>query len=175
MTTLLRLAERFVAFTVLWWVLSEGEPSSWLFGIPFASLASFASLRLTPARGWRLRPAGALRFLFFFAYQSFIGGVDVAWRAIRPSLPITPAFVSYPVRLPTESARVLLADTVSLLPGTLSSGFEGDVLVMHVLDHTQPIVDEVRTVEERIADALGLALGTDGPGPAGPVPDGGRT
>lgn len=158
MATLLRLLERLAVFIVLWWVLSEGDSSSWLFGVPFALLASWASLRLTPERGWRIRPLGALRFAVFFAYHSVAGGIDVALRALRPSMPITPGFVTCPVRLGTDSARVLLADTVSLLPGTLSSGFEGDTLVLHVLDCGLPVLEDVRRVEERIASALGLEL-----------------
>lgn len=158
MTTLIRLLERLAIFIVLWWVLSEGDSSSWLFGVPFAVLASWASLRLTPQRGWRIRPLGVLRFAAFFAYHSVAGGVDVALRALRPSMPLVPGFVTYPVRLGTDSARVLLADTVSLLPGTLSSGFEGDSLVLHVLDCDLPVFEDVRRVEERIASALGLEL-----------------
>lgn len=167
MATLIRLLERLVVFIVLWWVLAEGDSSSWLFGVPFAFLASWASLRLTPERGWRIRPLGALRFAGFFAFHSIAGGIDVAMRALRPSMPIDPGFVRCPVRLGTDSSRVLLADTVSLLPGTLSSGFEGDTLVLHVLDCDLPVLEDVRRVEERIAAALGLDLHeADGAGDA---------
>ncbi len=168
-----RLLERLIVFALLWWVLAEGDGSSWVFGAPFALFASVASLRLTPERGWHLRPLSAARFAGFFAYHSVIGGVDVAWRAVRPSMPISPGFVTCPIRLPTESARVLLADTVSLLPGTLSSGFEGDTLVLHVLDDTMPIRSDVERVEERIASALGLELAATTPD-ASPGGEGGH-
>lgn len=171
MRLVFRLLERLVAFTVAWWVLSEGDVSSWLFGVPFVVFASIASIRLTPERGWGLHPVRALRFAGFFAFHSVIGGIDVAFRAIRPSMPIAPGFVTCPVRLPTESSRVLLADTISLLPGTLSSGFEGDTLVLHVLDCGLPILDDVRRVEDRIAGALGIELD---PEPGAQVAAGGR-
>lgn len=161
-----RLLERVVVFVALWWVLSEGDGSSWVFGVPFVVFASAAALVLTPERTWRFHPLAAARFAWFFAVQSVVGGVDVALRALSPSMPLEPAFVEYPVRLPTEAARVLLANTVSLLPGTLSSGFDGDTLVMHVLDHTQPIVSGVARVEEHIAATMGLDL-TRAPSGAG--------
>lgn len=154
----LRFVERCAAFAAGWWVLAEGDPSSWLFGVPFAILATLASLRLTPARAWRAAPIGMARYVLFFLFRSFVGGVDVAWRAVRPSMPIEPDLVPYRFRLPPGPARVLLADTVSLLPGTLSTGIEGDVLVLHVLDRRAPVAEEVRVVEERIASALGLEL-----------------
>lgn len=158
MKQVVRSAERFAAFAVGWWVLAEGDRSSWPFGLVFAALATVASLKLTPARGWRAVPVGMVRYALFFTSQSFVGGVDVAWRAVRPSMPIEPDFVPYPLRLPPGPARVLLANTVSLLPGTLSTGIDGDVLILHVLDRTAPIVDEVGDVEERIASALGIEL-----------------
>ena len=162
----IRLLERMIVFLALWWVLAEGDASSWLFGVPFSLLASVAALSLTPTRRWRIRPLKALRFAAFFVYNSVVGGIDVAARAIRPSMPITPGFVTYPVRLPTEAARVLLADTVSLLPGTLSSGFEGEDLILHVLDVTAPVHEEVARVEYQIAGALGLKLDPVGQQPA---------
>lgn len=161
-----------MAFAFVWWLLCEGDAASWPFGLAFVATASIASFRLTPQRGWRLRPGGALRYAGFFMYQSMVGGIDVALRALRPSLPIDPGFVRYPMRLAPEAARVVLADTVSLLPGTLSSGFEGDVLVLHVIDRKLPVVEDVRRVEDRIAGALGLDLET-AEGPARPPEAGG--
>jgi multicomponent Na+:H+ antiporter subunit E len=166
----LRLVERFALFVVLWWVLAEGDSSSWVFGVPFALFATVTSVKLTPEHGWHVRPLGALGFAGYFAYHSVVGGVDVALRALRPSMPINPGFVVCPLRLPTESARVLLANTVSLLPGTLSSGFDGDSLVLHVLDCSMPAAEDVRRVEERIARALGLELtGADAAAAGGPT------
>ncbi len=161
MRLFIRFIERALVFASMWWVLCEGDVSSWPFGVAFVATASAVSIRLTPQRGWELRPAAAARFAGFFAYHSMLGGIDVALRALRPSIPIDPGFVRYPMRLRSEAARVLLADTVSLLPGTLSSGFDGDVLVMHVLDRTQPIVDDVRLVEDRIAASLGMEAKAD--------------
>lgn len=154
----MRLLGRVILFSVAWWIIAEGAASSWLFGGPFVLFASLASLRLTPQRLWRLDIAGGVRFLGFFAYHSLLGGVDVALRALRPSMPIAPGFVRCPLRLARGPARVLLTDTVSLLPGTLSAGIEGDTLVMHVLDCTAPVIEEVRVVEERVAAALSLCL-----------------
>jgi multicomponent Na+:H+ antiporter subunit E len=158
LTAVVRFAERVVLFAAAWWILVEGNNSSWLFGVPFSLFAALASVRLTPRRGWVLRPLGTLRFIGYFAWHSVAGGIDVAWRAVRPSMPISPGFISCPLRLAGDPARVLLADTVSLLPGTLSSGFEGDTLVLHVLDCSLPVIEDVRRVEDRIAEALGLHL-----------------
>lgn len=153
-----RIIERALVFTLIWAILVEGYPGSWTFGVGFVILATVTSLLLTPVHTWHVRPIGMIRFAGFFVWHSVAGGVDVALRAIRPSMPISPALVSCPMRMADESARVLLADTVSLLPGTLSAGLSGDMLVIHVLDDRLPIVEDVRRVEERVADALGIDL-----------------
>lgn len=154
----LRPLRRAAVFAVVWWIVAEGDPDGWLFGVPFVALATFASMSLTPSRTWRLRPLGTLRYAWFFVQQSLLGGIDVALRAIRPSMPLDPSFVRYRMRLRPEYARVLFADTVSLLPGTLSAGFEADWLTMHVIDCRLPVEQSLRDVEERVADLFDLDL-----------------
>ena len=143
---------------MVWWVLAEADPEGWLFGIPFVALATVASLKLTPSRTWTIRPVGALRYAGYFVHQSLLGGIDVAMRAVRPSLPIAPDLLCYRMRLEPEHARVLFADTVSLLPGTLSAGFDGDWLIFHVVDCGMPLEESLRDVEERVADLFGFEL-----------------
>ena len=157
-----RVLERTVIFAAVWFVVAEGDLSSWGFGVGFVAAAVVASVTLTPVRAWRIRPLGALRYAWFFVHQSVAGGFDVALRAIRPSLPIDPELVRYDLRIAPEHARVLLADTLSLLPGTLSSGIEDDTLTIHVLDKELDIEGSTRQVEERIADLFGLALDEHG-------------
>jgi len=157
-----RPLERAVVFAVVWWVVAEADPEGWLFGVPFVVLATAASLALTPSREWRIRPLGAFRYAVYFIQQSVMGGIDVSMRAIKPSLPIDPLIVRYRMRLAPEYARVLFADTVSLLPGTLSSGFEGESMTIHVLDCELDVEQSLRDVEERVAGVFGLPLTAEG-------------
>ena len=62
-----------------------------------------------------------------------------------------------PIALPPGSARVMLVNTLALLPGTLSVRIEGDRLRLHVLDRRLPIVEELRAVEAAIARIQGPA------------------
>ncbi|MES9944702.1 MAG: Na+/H+ antiporter subunit E [Candidatus Thiodiazotropha sp.] len=55
-------------------------------------------------------------------------GLDVAWRAFHPRMPITPELIVYPLRLPPGLPRVILVNTVSLLPGTLGTELGGQAL-----------------------------------------------
>ena len=150
------LVFRTVIFALLWWVLTEGAPNSWLVGVPVVLLAVLASEALLPGVSWSLH--GAVRFVPFFLWHSLHGGVDVARRALHPRLPISPELFDYRWRLPPGLPRVFMANTVSLLPGTLSAEMDEEYLRVHVLDQTGNFVSGLAVVEARVARLFGLSL-----------------
>ncbi len=142
-----RLLFRAAAFGVLWALLSGGR--AWAIGIPAVLLATAAVPLAAPANRWS--PAGAARFVPYFLWNSLRGAIDVAVRALKRGLPIDPAVVRYETRLDSPAARVLMANTVTLLPGTLSAELDGKVLRVHVLNAAGPVADMLNTLEERVA------------------------
>lgn len=153
-----RILLRTIFLTVLWLIVDEGGLSSLVVGIPLSLIASAVSVRLYPEPMPKIRPLGVLRFIRYFVVQSFLGGLDVASRAFRPSMPLDPANITYELRLPRMAPRILFLNTVSLLPGTLSSELAEDRLVVHVLDCSQPVLQDLAVLEERVADIFGVAL-----------------
>ena len=144
-------------FAVLWWVLAEGRADSWGVGGVSVILALAASLVLLPPAKGRFSPLGLAAFVGFFLVQSVKGGIQVAAMALRPRLDLAPAMVDLPIALPPGLARVMLVNTLSLLPGTLSVRIEGDQLRLHVLDRRLPIMEELRAAEAAIARIRGPA------------------
>lgn len=155
------LLGRLILFTVLWWVLAEGELRTWGVGVGVVLAALAASLLLWPARAPRISLAGLIRFVPFFLWQSLRGGVIVAGLAFRPRLRLRPQLTEMILRLPPGPARVLLADTLSLMPGTVSVGLEADTLTVHLLDRELVTTAELRAVEARVAHLFGLELAGD--------------
>ena len=140
---------RLLLFAVLWGILTGGRTDALPVGALAVPLTTLASIRLLPPSPWSLR--GWLRFLPYFLVESLRGGVDVAARAFHPRLPLAPALLDYPLRLPPGPARVVMADAVSLLPGTLSAELDGAVLRVHVLDHRRRPREQLAALEARIA------------------------
>lgn len=149
------LVQRVIVFALLWWILVKGHPGSFWYGIPVVIITSLVSMAIHPGRSRRWRIKGFVRFLPFFLWQSLQGGFDVARRVFDPRLPIAPSFITYSIRLTDEGARIFLAGTISLLPGTLSAELEGANLNVHVLDDSQPVLHKLLAVEERIAELYG--------------------
>ena len=153
-----RFVRRFVVLSLLWWVLTGGRVDAWIIGVPTAALAAVVSMRLAGEHKTRWRPLGLLRFVCHFLRWSFLGGVDVAWRAVHPRLPIEPQNIDYPMRLPDGPARVFFMGVVSLLPGTVTADIRGDVLVVHVLDAGQPVRRHLEALEESVGGVFGVAV-----------------
>ncbi len=153
-------AFRTLLFALLWWILTEGAMNSWLVGALVIVFAVLASRALLPGVSWSL--PGIVRFVPFFLWRSLYGGVDVARRALHPRLPISPELFEHRWRLPPGLPRVFMANTVSLLPGTLSAELDEEHLHVHVLDHTGAFASELAVIEARVARLFGLSLVTDG-------------
>jgi multicomponent Na+:H+ antiporter subunit E len=152
-----RAGVRGTVMTLLWWILVGGDAGSWVIGAPAVAGATAASLALSPG-GWRWTSAGVLQFVPFFVYQSLVGSVDVALRALNPRLPLQPALLDYTLRLPENHARVFMADTVSLLPGTLSAALEDRHLRVHTLTQGPEVLENLRELERRVAALFALEL-----------------
>ncbi|MBN2839738.1 MAG: Na+/H+ antiporter subunit E [Coriobacteriia bacterium] len=148
-----------LAFT--WWVLTGGDRASLGFGIPVSLAAAVLSLPLAPPRSTGLRLAGVPPFGVYFITRSIAGGMDVARRALAPSMPIDPALVEYHISLTGTAPRVIFANTISLLPGTLSARIDGDALLVHALDGSGSIPTELRELESKVGALFGQRIAED--------------
>jgi len=145
---------RLIGFLAFWVVLSGADLADLPIGIVAAVAATWTSLRLLPPGPTRISlPAlGGLALRFFC--QSIVAGVDVAWRALHPRLPLRPGFVAYAVQFPPGTARNAFAALTSLLPGTVPAADERRALVYHCLDVDQPVVSQLSAEEAAMAKAL---------------------
>lgn len=143
-------------FLFIWWAITDGDPVSWWIGLPTVALAAIISHYLIPKTN--INWYELFKFIAYFCSRSLVGGIDVARRALHPKLPIVPALIEYPVRLPTGIPQVLFINTISLLPGTLIADSHRDALKVHVLDETSEFIEEIRTLEQSIAKIFVVTL-----------------
>jgi len=149
---------RAVLLTVIWWVLAGTIADAWLVGGSTVLLGSAVSLMLQPPANLRLSIAGTARFIVFFVIRSIKGGLQVASMAFSRRPGLQPALLEIPLRLSDESERIILAGTLSLLPGTLSVDLQGNLLRLHVLDSRMPIENDLRRAEAMVARMFGGML-----------------
>jgi multicomponent Na+:H+ antiporter subunit E len=142
---------RILVFSLLWWILTEGGSLFSVLGLLGVGLAVVASFRLLPPRSWPLRPLGVVRFLPYFLRQSLRGGLDVAFRAMRFRVDVTPTVITHVFTMKSESARVLFVWVASLLPGTAVVDLQGGKARIHVLDQRLADPATLRELEQRVA------------------------
>jgi multicomponent Na+:H+ antiporter subunit E len=147
---------RTAGFLAFWLILSGFGPVTLLVGALAAVIATWTSLRLLPPGRWSFRPLALAKLVLRFLRQSIGAGIDVAWRALDPRLPVRSGFVVYETHLPPGPMRNAFCTMTSLLPGTLPSGSdESGRLVIHCLDITQPVAEQLAREEALLVRALG--------------------
>ena len=145
-----------VGFFGFWLILSEFSAVDLLVGALAALMATVVSRRLLPPGPWTLRPVVLAGLAVRFLRQSIWAGIDVAWRALDPRLPLRPGFVNYRPQLPPGPARNAFLTMMSLLPGTLPCGpDEEGGLAVHCLDVSQPVVEQLTAEETTFSRAVG--------------------
>ncbi|MCB1922148.1 MAG: Na+/H+ antiporter subunit E [Gammaproteobacteria bacterium] len=88
-----------------------------------------AGLRITPGA-----PLAFARYLLTLLIALLRANLDLARRVVTPSLPIRPAMVRVSTSLRSDLGRLVLANSITLTPGTLAVDVEGDQLIVHWID-----------------------------------------
>jgi len=66
-----------------------------------------------------------------FLWYMFRANIDVAYRVLHPERPIKPGIVKIKTDLKTDIAKVFLANSITLTPGTMTCEIDGDYLYIH--------------------------------------------
>jgi len=85
------------------------------------------------------RPRSWLWFLIYvpyFLYFCLKANLDVAFRVLHPDVPIRPGIVKVTTRLQGDLAKTLLANSITLTPGTLTVDVVGQDLYVHWINVT---------------------------------------
>jgi multicomponent Na+:H+ antiporter subunit E len=101
------------------WLALDGT-GNLLLGAFFSLIGAAAGAWLVPGEAYPWRPLRTVLFIGYFLRESVRGGLDVAWRALTPGMPIRPEFTLFELDLPSGLPKTLMVGVVSLLPGTLS-------------------------------------------------------
>jgi len=97
-------------------------------------------------------PVSPKRFGFFIwyililFYEILKANLDVASRVIRPSLPINPGVVIIKTQLKSDIAKTILANSITLTPGTFTLDIEEDRLLIHWIDVKATAIEETTEI-----------------------------
>jgi multicomponent Na+:H+ antiporter subunit E len=70
-------------------------------------------------------------YFFVFLWACLKANIDVAYRVLHPAMPIKPGIVKVRTILRSDFARTILANSITMTPGTISVDIIGDCLYIH--------------------------------------------
>ncbi len=72
-----------------------------------------------------------LVYLIIFIWECIKANLDVAYRVLHPAMPIRPGIVKVKTTLKTDMGKMLLANSITMTPGTISVDIIDDYLYIH--------------------------------------------
>jgi multicomponent Na+:H+ antiporter subunit E len=75
-----------------------------------------------------------LKYLPVFIIELFKANFDVAKRVVKSEIPVNPGFVTIHTSLKNKYAKLLLANSITLTPGTMTLDIVDDKLYIHWID-----------------------------------------
>lgn len=129
----------FLVFLAVWILLTSTlQISTILVGVVISLIISslfgikaevFGEINLNPKAIINL-----IAYTFVFIWELIKSNIDVARRVLNPSLPIKPGIVKVKTKLKSKTGRMVLANSITLTPGTLSIDIKDEFLYVHWID-----------------------------------------
>jgi len=97
----------------------------------------FGDIRLNPKAIFFL-----IIYFFILLFEIVKSNIDVSLRVIQPKLPINPGIVKVETKLKSKLGRIVLANSITLTPGTLTVETKENIFYIHWIDVTSENVNE---------------------------------
>ena len=146
------------------WVLLNGR---WTVEIAIVGLIVCAALYAfmcafmgySPKKEWQIacrlpRIAGYFVYLVGEVFKSAFGVMKLIW---SPTLVIEPEVTSFRTKLRTDAGKVVLANSITMTPGTLTIDVQEDEFLIHCLDTSFDVGQEGFDMEDRVMKLEGTA------------------
>lgn len=135
------------ATLLLFWVLLNGsaEVGVLIVGIAASALIAvffrghlgwFSELRLTP-----VALATTVGYIVYYLKALISSNLNVAGIVLSPDLPVRPGIVKVKTRLKSSMGRMLLCNSITLTPGTLTVDMDGEWLYIHWVTVDSPDIE----------------------------------
>ena len=121
----------------------------------YAFMCSF--MGYSPQKEWQLalRVPKIIGYFFYLVgeiFKSAWGTMVLIW---SPEKEIQPRVTSFRTKLKTDAGKVVLANSITMTPGTITVDVQDDLFLIHCLDESFDVGTEGFEMEDRIARVEG--------------------
>lgn len=137
------------------WVALTGKfvLANFLFGFVLSFFIMWVNSRDDDSQRYFMRIPKVISFVFFFLYELLKANLQVAYDVITPTFYMRPGIVAIPLSAKTDLEITLLANLISLTPGTLSLDISDDRKVLYVhgmfIKNKEEFIDGIKSGFER--------------------------
>jgi multicomponent Na+:H+ antiporter subunit E len=159
-----RTLPKLAALSALWLAFS-GKFDALHLGFGAVSVALVMrftrSMALEKTRADPGRPMGrarwrpALAYPFWLLKEVAVANVQLARIILAPRLQIDPVLMSFDARLESSLAKVLLANSITLTPGTFTIDVRGRVFLVHAITEDTASPTALGAMRARVANIFG--------------------
>lgn len=140
-----RLTLQLIILFAFWLILSgKLELKYLIFGLVSAGFVTFVTQDLLePQKSQRKNPstmAGFLRtgrrlicYFVWLIYEIVKSNIQVAYIVLDPNLPVNPGLLRFRTRLQSRVGQILLANSITLTPGTITVDLTEGTYLVHAL------------------------------------------
>lgn len=143
------------------WVALTGEFNfaNFIFGYVLSFIIMLLTSRTPESQKYYTRIPKVIAFIFFFLYELLKANLHVAYDVITPTFYMRPGIIAVPLSAKTDLEITVLANLISLTPGTLSLDISDDreVLYVHAMfikDKNEFIADIKNGFEKRLLEIM---------------------
>ncbi len=134
-------------FLMIFWVLLTGfQIQELIIGSIVALIVTLIFLQKSNLFSeFKLSPKSiffSLVYIFVFLKELIKSNLDVAFRVLNPKLPINPGIVRVRTKLKSRLGRIILANSITLTPGTLTVETKDDTFYIHWIDVSAKNIEE---------------------------------
>jgi len=147
----------------LFWAAVNGSfaPSTLAVGFVLAYVVLYVARRALAPSSYHKQLWRAIAFFAFYVREIFVASFRVAYDVLTPTFYMNPGVIGVPLDVVSDVEIAVLANLVSLTPGTLSLDVSADrtVLYIHAMYIDNDDVEAVRAalkqkLERRVIDLL---------------------
>ncbi|OMF60255.1 Na+/H+ antiporter subunit E [Paenibacillus sp. FSL R5-0490] len=148
------LLNMFLGF--MWMFLTTTyDPVAFLKGFLFGLLIIFVFRRFFQSRFYLLRVIAVINLLLIFIKELILANISVLKVVLKPKLDMKPGIFAFPTDLEKDWQITILANLITLTPGTLTISVSDDnkILYVHAMDMGE-VQDEIDSIKNSFEKAI---------------------
>ncbi|MGB9824585.1 MAG: Na+/H+ antiporter subunit E [Candidatus Hydrothermia bacterium] len=141
-----------IIYFVVWIVLTgTSRPDELAAGAFISALVALFTYRFFTSEGLKnLHPRKIILGIFYIfpllLWQMIKANLDVAYRVIHPKRPIKPGIVRVKTRMKSNLGKLLVANSITLTPGTFTMMVDGEDMLIHWIDVKTDNIEEASKI-----------------------------